>query len=562
MTDPRDRKKALLDEGVLNGIDFVAIADDAETALEVHFLTTVALAAGVTHATIAGGESIATVAVFPFGAADWSVDGHGRPVLMLHVAAPGDFSTYTLTLANALLDPYFAHVAFSFKARCDSTLDCEALPIVCPPEPADAPPIDYLAKDFASFRSALSDFSSLRYPAWQERSEADFGVMFMEALASLADDLSYQQDRIAAEAYLDTATERRSIVRHARLVDYEPRPATAARVMLQLSVTGGPIPAGIPVSAPGPDGAFVAFEIGTGLADRTLYPASPRWNAIDPYWWDDSQRCLLRGATEMWVEDPGNDLGLLAGTAVLLDTIPEDPGHPNVRQIVTLTLAEPAFDPVFGKQLMHLAWSADDALGHEHDLTRTRIKGNLVPATQGRRYAESFSIGATSAKLPRAIVRTGPEGTVQYLYTLANAPLVWLGPVDDPTASPVPELRLTRQDDLAPWKWIRKLIDADPFDTVATIDPVRYRAIGPARDEGTIPFDYDGAGDTLRFGDGTFGAIPESPSTFEVVYRVGGGAIGNVAADSITGLDPGGPLAGLVTGANNPFPAAGGADEL
>jgi hypothetical protein len=132
-------------------------------------------------------------------------------VLTLHVAAPGDFSTYTLTLANALLDPYFDHVGFSFKARCPSTLDCEAPPIVCPPEPANPPPIDYLAKDFASFRSALSDFSALRYPAWQERSEADFGVMFMEALSSLADDLSYQQDRIAAG--LAETHERRSLVR-------------------------------------------------------------------------------------------------------------------------------------------------------------------------------------------------------------------------------------------------------------------------------------------------------------------------------------------------------------
>jgi hypothetical protein len=561
MTDPRDRKKALVDGAALNGIDFVAIADDAETTLEVHFLTTVALAAAVTGAAISGGESIPSVAVLPFGAADWTVDGHGRPVLTLHVAAPGDFSSYTLRLTGALLDPYFDHAAFSFKARCPSTLDCEAPPIVCPPEPVDAPPIDYLAKDFASFRRALSDFSALRYPAWQERSEADFGVMVMEALASLADDLSYQQDRIAAQAYLDTATERRSVVRHARLVDYEPRPATASRVVLQLAVAGGPIPAGIPVSALGPDGAPVAFETGAGLADRTLYPASPAWNAIAPYWWDDANRCLLRGATEMWVEDPGASLGLKAGIAVLLDTTPEDPGHPNVRQIVTLTLAAPAFDPVFGKQLLHLAWSAADALTREHDLTRTQVKGNLVPATQGRRYAESFSIGAVAATMPRAIVRTGPNATAQYLYTLASAPLAWLAPDGDPAAAPAPELRLIRQDDLAPWSWARHLLDAGPFDEVVTIDPVRYRAIGQRRADGTTPFDYDGDGDSLRFGDGTFGAIPELPSIFEVVYRAGGGAIGNVAADAITRLEPGGPLAGMVTAVTNPFAATGGADE-
>src|SRR5262249_3756939 len=141
----------------------------------------------------------------------------------------------------------------------------------CPPLPENTPPIDYLAKDFQSFKKALSDFSALRYPAWQERSEADFGVMFMEALASLADDLSYQQDRIAAEAWLETATERRPLVRLARLVDYEPWPATAARVWLVFEMTPlatGPIPAGLAVSGQAPEGTPIDFETGTGLDDE------------------------------------------------------------------------------------------------------------------------------------------------------------------------------------------------------------------------------------------------------------------------------------------------------
>ena len=106
-------------------------------------------------------------------------------MLTLRVAAPGDFSTYQLTpVAARLLDPFFDHAAFSFKALCPSDLDCEAPPAPCPPPAGDAPPIDYLAKDFLGFRQALLDFSALRYPQWQERSEADFGVMFLEALSA------------------------------------------------------------------------------------------------------------------------------------------------------------------------------------------------------------------------------------------------------------------------------------------------------------------------------------------------------------------------------------------
>ena len=68
--------------------------------------------------TITGGDTIATVAVLlPVRASDWGMDQE-HVTLTLCVAAPGDFSTYTLTLASPLLDPFFATAAFSFKALC------------------------------------------------------------------------------------------------------------------------------------------------------------------------------------------------------------------------------------------------------------------------------------------------------------------------------------------------------------------------------------------------------------------------------------------------------------
>src|SRR5215831_3985573 len=306
MADPvsRDRRAKLLEAGAtLNGIDFVEIATDDERTLRVHFLNSVPVQGTIASGfpTITRGETIATVSVNLIDdATDWATDTEGRILLTLFVAAPGDFSFYELTIKSSALDEFLDHATFSFKARCPSDFDCEAPPPPCPPLPDDAPPIDYLAKDFLSFRKALSDFSALRYPEWQERSEADFGVMFMEALCSIADDLSYTQDRVAAEATLPTATQRRSIVRHARLVDYEPRPATASQVILQFDVSSGTIPTGLRVSAAGPDGSSVDFETGTGLIDpstgllnTTTYTVNPAWNrGIVPYIFDDSQSCL------------------------------------------------------------------------------------------------------------------------------------------------------------------------------------------------------------------------------------------------------------------------------
>src|SRR5438105_1866265 len=219
---PRDRLIALQNSNTLNGIDFVEIVSQDQTTLRVHFLNANPIAPITSpiasiDVTISGGETIPKVPVKTINdATDWTTDSEGHLLLTLFVDSPGDFSFYTLALNSALLDPFYNQVTFSFKALCPSVLDCATPALTCPPIEGDMPPIDYLAKDFLSFRKALSDFSAQRYPEWQERSEADFGMMFMEALCSLADDLSYLQDRMAAEAMLDTATQRRSIVRLAR----------------------------------------------------------------------------------------------------------------------------------------------------------------------------------------------------------------------------------------------------------------------------------------------------------------------------------------------------------
>ena len=67
------------------------------------------------------------------------------------------------------------------------------------------PEIDYLAKDYASFRQLMLDHLALRVPGWTERSEADLGIVLVEILAYVADYLSYYQDAVATEAYLGTA---------------------------------------------------------------------------------------------------------------------------------------------------------------------------------------------------------------------------------------------------------------------------------------------------------------------------------------------------------------------
>ncbi|HEX3346851.1 MAG TPA: hypothetical protein VHS58_01970, partial [Acetobacteraceae bacterium] len=503
MAEPKDRFIELLKSTTLNGIDFVELDPADPTILRVHFFNAVPVAVAGIAATIGGGDRIPTVVVKPIdNATDWSTDAEGRPLLTLHVLGEGDFSDYTLGITGAPLDIFYACTRFSFKALCPSDFDCAPLPPFCPPDDTPLPPIDYLAKDYRSFRQALSDFSALRYPEWQERSEADFGMVMLGALSAVGDELSYTQDRVAAEATLETATQRRSLVSLARLVDYEPRPATSGTAIIQCNVTTTALSAGARISATAPDGSPVPFEIGTGLADATTYTVSPLWNnGIPPYWFDDSQLCLLRGATGMWVQ--GTGFGFLAGLALLIQT--ELPGE-SIRQIVHLT--EPGFetaDPLFPPggpptPVTRIRWGTGDALLRDRDLSKTRLAGNLLPATQGERVLESFAIDTppvTQPNTPLAIVRRGPNGSDAqpkpvYRFGLARAPLGWLaGP--DPAQPPAPEIQLARRLPAAQnWLFSRSLLDADALEPAFTVDPVAWRAIAWGNDGKPTQYEIDG----------------------------------------------------------------------
>jgi hypothetical protein len=592
-----DRLEALIGSPPppFNGIDYVEVASADETQLRVHFLNGVPVAGSLDPSlpvTICGGETIGSVAVLPIDETTaWSADDEGNWILALAVAAPGDFSTYTLTIRSDKLDPYFDSARFSFKVGCKSDFDCAVPAPAC--EGPDGPqvPIDYLAKDFTSFKQALSDFSRLRYPLWVERSEADVGVMLMEALSAVADELSYVQDRVRSEATLTTATQRSSLVRHARLVDYEPSPAIAATTQLQLDVAPGvtSIAAGLRCSALAPNGERTAFEVGERLADPDTgepealsYPVDPRWNrGLVAYWWDSSRQCLPAGSTRFWLM--GTGIGLEAGRTLLIDTAGPTGADPPIRELVTIAAVAETEDPVPSPAvpLTRVDLVAPTTLDHDLDHARTVFAGNLVPAVQGERMTETFAIpdpavappppgveGPLPVVVRRAANWTCDDPRPDYRFTLATPQISWT-PIPDAepdlnaSAPARPQISLTsaNPDGIPdPWLWQRWLLDAGAPDDVFALTDERYAPVGGVR--GATWFEYDGDdGVTIRFGDGVFGRTPLPGTVFTVTYLAGGGLAGNVAADTIVHLDPGQAAAADVVAVTNPFPATGGADE-
>lgn len=79
-------------------------------------------------------------------------------ILDLTIKNIGDYSTYTLSLNYQNIDPIFSELPFKFRPGCFST-DCA--PAWEPaPAPTDNPAIDYLAKDYDTFRHTLMGYDN------------------------------------------------------------------------------------------------------------------------------------------------------------------------------------------------------------------------------------------------------------------------------------------------------------------------------------------------------------------------------------------------------------------
>ena len=112
------------------------------------------------------------------------------------------------------------------------------------------------------------------------RDSSDFSIGLLDSWATVADVLTFYQERIANEGFLRTATERRSILELARLIGYALRPGVAATVYLAYTIdenqtTPAQIPAGArSQSIPGPGELPQSFETSDPLEAR------PEWNNL------------------------------------------------------------------------------------------------------------------------------------------------------------------------------------------------------------------------------------------------------------------------------------------
>jgi hypothetical protein len=488
----------------------------------------------------------------------WAVAGR---VLTVDVALRGPprlAGSYVVSVDDpVLVDPAVSSARFVLP---------EAASIVLPERPS----IDYLTKDYVGFRQHMIDAVSRLMPGWQDTSEPDLGVTVIESLAYGADFLSYYQDAVATEAYLDTARQRVSVRRHLRLLGATLSEGCAGRLFMRITVARVPevrIPASCTyVTAPdapavvgawdprltnGPDSAAIVYRQLDDVVLRAAFNSLPltietgRLQAGAVHF-----AVLTPSAAELEKHAVGGVLGV-GGCG--------GGGGPQVLHPFRVRAISAPSGTRRGETVVVLVADPQDALPWDlHIRGGSEVTGNLVLAEFGQ----------------QALLETLPTVEPGRLYRpiLSQPHVVTAAPLEPGVAASrllEPDLHRT-----AASVTLSQFIPDDGGEGVAMrLDGVwtcvpdllesaadARHFVAETRSDGRVQ---------LRFGDGVFGRSPAVGTAFIADYRVGvlpSGVAGQGLLDTLvvqdeTDLEI---LSSVIPGVANPTPSSGlvRADEV
>ncbi len=468
-------------------------------------------------------------------------------VLYLTVKPIGDYSTYTLSVVYSNIDPIFSEIEFKFRPGCFNNCapDWDA-----PPKPKENPPIDYLAKDYDSFRHTLFSWMTNRVPGWQPTSEADLDQVLLSLFAVAADELSDFQDRVMNEAYLATARKRVSLARHARLMDYHIHQGNQANTWLVVQVSNAHIlEKGFLVWA-GEESLDSTSVVFITHQEQEVHPLL---NEIGLYTWDDAIPALAAGSTsaDLKLSQSGEIPAQTVQNLIIegkithlliqehLNPLTGEMGgrDPTRRQLLKLILEETKAleDPVRGEWFVRVRWEEKDKLQRNYcftvdcstDDTRRKVEnvslfhGNLVQVYHGLPIAFTFQERDESLPLlpepPLFYERTKQQ---EAICRLPKIPLLYLDTPPGGEVAPKSTLEVKVGED--DWEEFIDLIHSDDSDERGDRFVVETDELGRS---------------LIRFGNGKNGKQLPEGAMVHCTYQIGRGLDGNVGADSLLNFD-------------------------
>lgn len=511
-----------------------------------------------------------------------------KPVLRLVVKPIGDYSTYTLGVStggipNAVIDPLFAEIRFKFRPGCFNNNCADEWESAR--TPLEEPAIDYLAKDYGSFRRTMLTAMSRRVPGWEPTSEADLDMVLAELFSVAADELSDYQDRVMSEAYLASARKRVSMARHARLMDYHIHQGGQASTWLALEI--------------GHDTGQKAFQLAPGLKawagestiDQTTHKKQEAaasvvflsrhegtqtvhqyLNHIGLYTWSDTVTALKAGSTradlklysKLYLADPAPPVEIATQAAAdevrdlirnkrirhLLIQEHLNPGtgkapgrNPAKRQLLTLVpeAAESIEDPITNEWMVRVQWEKKNALQFDYCFTVdcpadnpgtaigtvtnvSLFHGNLVEVFHGR---EAQAIFKDEGQL---LDISDPNKPLQFHYertrwgTLCRLPKFPLAYKQTRPGGDVPPASTLAVEVMPP---------GDPWDEVPNL--IHSDDSAENGDHFVVETD-ENRRSVIRFGNGTNGRELPDGALVTCTYQYGMPLDGNVGADTIVSV--------------------------
>lgn len=582
--------KIMPDGNKINGIDYLEVLDrDApseamqQRIIDLTFLKT----DGVTKTDNITGNTVSVLGIDQFAIEGGERIRHIRiekvevgpdpKTLRLTLDRYGDFSTYALRLRTdakkedppANMDPVLSRIEFTFKAECATDFDCKSAAV--PPGPGKPGPVlDYLAKDYESFRQLMLDRMAEILPSWQERSPADLGVTLVEALAYAADDASYYQDAVATEAYLPLSRRRTSVRRHARLLGYHIHEGCNARTYVcviakqnVIPAQGAAIPKGTrlatcPLKPEGewPPGlrhdkfeelrhaGIMVFE-----TMEALWELRTKRNGIALHSWGEQGCCLPKGTTAAHLVGKNSELGLAAGDVLILEELVPaggtsvDPAEITHRQAVRL-VSDPVerVDPLEDVAVLEVHWHPEDKLRFSLNLLGDQgnpgavARANVVLADHGETVASALHPPQCEKERPYRPKLDKPNLTYAMPYDRkASRKMSAAATLRARPHEAIAAVELSSRGEI--WRARQDLLGSDRFAL-----------------EFVVETESDGSA-AIRFGDGRFGKQPTGES-FAAEVRVGNGTAGNIGPDSIAHIETNDP--DVIDKVSNPLPAEGG----
>jgi len=589
------RRIGLSQHPTLTGIDFVEVIHEPDLYLKVYFVDKTVnnsqiIPPNITLENIQLSKSNGTHTSLKVTAIEYPLtnDPGNRLVLRLSgaekIEAEG-LTSHLLILVNVPdIDPYFDRITFLLQANAPATFDCD-IDIIADNVVSKSPEIDYLAKDYLSFRQLMFDRLSVLLPNWQGAHAADLETTLLESIAYMADYLSYYQDAVATEAYLGTARRRTSVRRHARLLDYTVHEGCNARVWVQVQASEAlTLDKGTTLLTHVPKIPLVQINensdqyqemlaAGTEVFE-TLYKINlyPSHNKIHFYTWGADEFSLAKGATKATFVTANvmDKLSLQIGDVVVFEQDPDlnetkpneglgQDADPHLRHAVRLTKVVYTEDSLGGQflatptngavNIVEIEWHSQDALPFIFPIT-ANINGrqlnhigvaraNIVLADHGQRI---FQETLDPIQVPE---KDDYRPLIKHSHLTFAEPFYAALAVNQSAVLSVQQIPHLAQSAIelyheqARWQVKSDLLSSDHLaqDFVVEIENNRQAYI--------------------RFGDGVFAKRPTPGIEFSVNYRVGNGSSGNVGAESIRHVvtDSTGILA-----VRNPLPAQGGTE--